>query len=685
MSWLKSTTRRRGLTATLAILVGLAGGSFFVATPEAQNRTRIASGSSLPATCAVGDLFFKTSATIGLNQCTATDTWTAVGSGSGSVDDTAYDATTWNGDTTTAPSKNAVRDKIETIIAGGGLGTADIDTSAEIATIVGDELGSGKLIFSAGTLAVASGKTLTASNTLTLAGTDGSTVTFGAGGTVVYTTGIDTSAELATLLTDEVGSGKVVFSAGTLDVASGKTLTVSNTLTFTGTDASSVAFGAGGTVVYSAAIDTSAELATLLSDENGSGKLLFSAGTLDITTGKTAAITNTLTFSGTDSSTVLFGAGGTVLYSTAIDNTAYDATTWNGDSTHAPTKDAVRDKIEALIAGGGLGTNDIDTSAELRSILTDETGGGAAVFATAPVLAAPQLTFAAKTASYTVTTSDDFLSADATGTSVTITFDLPTAASKAGRSLTFIRIDTDLDGTVVLDGSSSETIDGASTYSIPIGQSVTIVSNGTNWLVISGSNSGLTDPNADRFVGWDDSLGKLVFATIPPARWTYATGVCQGSTASLGLSALTSLAPTAFCLTGTNVTSGWAQFPDSDGNYELQGELLLPSDWDGTLSVNGVWRTAATSGDIKLYVTVACSADAETRNDTWVAAGNVVETAKGTTLQLNTWSISSLTTTGCAAGEVINWRVYRQRTDAADTLASTFILGPITFTAGRGI
>lgn len=38
---------------------------------------------------------------------------------------------------------------------------------------------------------------------------------------------------------------------GTLSIAAGKTLTSSNTLTFTGTDSSSVAFGAGGTVLYS--------------------------------------------------------------------------------------------------------------------------------------------------------------------------------------------------------------------------------------------------------------------------------------------------------------------------------------------------------------------------------------------------------------------------------------------------
>jgi len=44
----------------------------------------------------------------------------------------------------------------------------------------------------------------------------------------------------------------------TLAVADGKTATISNTLTFTGTDSSSVAFGTGGTVTYTIASGTSA-------------------------------------------------------------------------------------------------------------------------------------------------------------------------------------------------------------------------------------------------------------------------------------------------------------------------------------------------------------------------------------------------------------------------------------------
>lgn len=49
-----------------------------------------------------------------------TPTWVQIGSNASEVDDTAYDATSWNGVTDKAPSKNAVRDKIETLSANAG-------------------------------------------------------------------------------------------------------------------------------------------------------------------------------------------------------------------------------------------------------------------------------------------------------------------------------------------------------------------------------------------------------------------------------------------------------------------------------------------------------------------------------------------------------------------------------------
>lgn len=82
----------------------------------------------------------------------------------------------------------------------------------------------------------------------------------------------------------------------TITVADGKTLTASNTLTFTGTDSSSVAFGAGGTVLYTSnlganvgtflATPSSANLISAVTDETGTGSLVF---------GTSPAITTSLT------------------------------------------------------------------------------------------------------------------------------------------------------------------------------------------------------------------------------------------------------------------------------------------------------------------------------------------------------------------------------------------------------
>ena len=81
-------------------------------------------------------------------------------------------------------------------------------------------------------------------------------------------------------------------STGTLTVTNAKTLSVSNTLTLTGTDSSSVAFGTGGTVAYQGgtlaqfAATTSSQLAGVISDETGTGALVF---------GTSPAITTSLT------------------------------------------------------------------------------------------------------------------------------------------------------------------------------------------------------------------------------------------------------------------------------------------------------------------------------------------------------------------------------------------------------
>lgn len=193
-----------------------------------------------------------------------------------------------------------------------------------------------------------------ATDTLTFAGGTGidsvvnsatNTVTFNIDSTVATLTGTQTltnktinladntltatSAQLATAITDETGSGSLVFatsptlvtptlgvatatsinkvaitapaSSATLTIADGKTLTASNTLTLTGTDGSSVAFGAGGTVAYVAdklsafAATTSAELAGVISDETGSGALVFATSPTLVTPTLGAATATSIT------------------------------------------------------------------------------------------------------------------------------------------------------------------------------------------------------------------------------------------------------------------------------------------------------------------------------------------------------------------------------------------------------
>ena len=120
----------------------------------------------------------------------------------------------------------------------------------------------------------------------------------------------------------------------TLTIADGKTLTASNTLTFTGTDSSSVAFGTGGTVAYTSnklsvfAATTSAELAGVISDETGTGVLVFATAptfTTSIDGGATfgafaSSTALTLGYTGTAANTTNIATGATASATTKTIN-----------------------------------------------------------------------------------------------------------------------------------------------------------------------------------------------------------------------------------------------------------------------------------------------------------------------------------------------------------------------------
>jgi hypothetical protein len=87
-----------------------------------------------------------------------------------------------------------------------------------------------------------------------------------------------------------------------------------------------------------------------------------------------------------------------------------------------------------------------------------------------------------KTSAYTATTDDHTILCNATTAAFTIT--LPTAVGISGRVYVIKKVDASVNA-ITVDGNGTETIDGSLTYSLNSQwQSVTIQSDGTNWVII---------------------------------------------------------------------------------------------------------------------------------------------------------------------------------------------------------
>lgn len=154
----------------------------------------------------------------------------------------------------------------------------------------------------------------------------------------------------------------------------------------------------------------------------------------------------------------------------------------------------------------------------------------------------------------------------------------------------------------------------------------------------------------------------------------------MGGAATLFRRAAGTAGPSPVCRIGTNIIGAELEFDASTAEYGQRPVGIYPSSVT-SITAKAIWRSAATSGDVRWCIQTAFVADGASGDPSWNTAQCVNDTAQGTTLLDNSATITSaLTTTGSAAGSRWMIRIYRDAADGADTMSGDALLIGIVLT-----
>lgn len=140
-----------------------------------------------------------------------------------------------------------------------------------------------------------------------------------------------------------------------------------------------------------------------------------------------------------------------------------------------------------------------------------------------------------------------------------------------------------------------------------------------------------------------------------------ATGVAD----HIWAKAVGATVPTATAEAGVNSIRGVATFPDLDGDYGYEFSCLLHAGWSGSLEAKIVFDSSG-SGSFVPQIFTKCYGQSATKDVAWntVYAPTVALQAAN---KITHVILLSVTSTGCAGGDVLRFKVVRNRTHASDT------------------
>jgi hypothetical protein len=163
-----------------------------------------------------------------------------------------------------------------------------------------------------------------------------------------------------------------------------------------------------------------------------------------------------------------------------------------------------------------------------------------------------------------------------------------------------------------------------------------------------------------------------------PAYWDMdLVGVSGGTAGHIWNDDPLSTSCTATAAIGATRAVGLCTFPDSDGDYGRQVTRYLPDGWTGSFDAEIWWKTTGT-GNARFQFQTKCYADDEA-DDAAFNTASVVTAAAGTSGRPNKQTITGIDTTGCAAGELMRIRFYRNRTEGSDTLNAALDVEKVVF------